>query len=111
MSAMQQRRNNQSGKKGSGNRTQGTTLSMQILLPLLLSIALILAVSATGAEAKSKFKIEVDICCASSDSGHAKIKVNLPDGSSTSKKVDLAKLAEAQDWDNVSIFIKLKHCY
>lgn len=110
MSAMQQRRNNQSGKKGSDNRT-GTTLSMQILLPLLLSIALILAVSATGAEAKSKFKIEVQICCVSSDSGDATIKVKLPDGSSTTKKVDLAKLADQQDWDNVSIFIKLKHRY
>ena len=81
---------------------------MQVLLPLLLSIALI---TIGTAEAKSKFKIEVDICCASSDSGHAKIKVNLPDGSSTSKKVDLAKLANQQDWDNVAVFIKLKHRY
>ena len=106
MSALQSR-NNQSRKKSS-SKSASTTLSMQVLLPLLLSIALI---TIGTAEAKSKFKIEVDICCASSDSGTVKIKVKLPDGSSTSKKANLAKLAEAQDWDNVAVFIKLKHRY
>jgi hypothetical protein len=62
-------------------------------------------------EAKSTFKIDVQICCASSDSGSVTIKVKLPDGSSTSKKVNLGREAEAQDWDNVDVFIKLKHRY
>lgn len=77
---------------------------------MIAAIGLIL-IPAAGAEAKSKFKIEVQICCVGSDSNDATIKVKLPDGSSTTKKVDLAKLAEQQDWDNVSVFIKLKHRY
>ena len=82
----------------------------------LMAAFTIAIVSASGlmtqaVEAKSKFKIEVQICCVGSDSGDATIKVKLPDGSSTSKKVDLGKLAESQDWDNVSVFIKLKHKY
>lgn len=76
----------------------------------LLCVGLIL-IPSLQAEAKSKFKIEVDICCVSSNSGSVNIKVKLPDGSSTSKKVNLAKLAESQDWDNVAVFIKLKHRY
>ena len=80
-------------------------------LVLLLVGLVVVGFIIVPVEAKSKFKIEVDICCASSDSGSVKIKVKLPDGTSTSQKVNLAKLAEAQDWDNVYTFIKLKHRY
>jgi hypothetical protein len=83
---------------------------MKALVFLLIGLVAV-GLIAVPAEAKSKFKIEVQICCASSDSGSVKIKVKLPDGTSTSKKVNLAKLAEAQDWDNVAVFIKLKHRY
>jgi len=81
--------------------------SFKILLPLVLSIGLIAGITAQA----QAFRIEIDICCASSNSGSVKIKVKLPDGSSTSKKVNMAKLADAQDWDNVYTFIKLKHRY
>lgn len=85
---------------------------MKSLLAVAFAVVLLAGVfSVVEVQAKSKFKIEVDICCVSSDSGTAKIKVKLPDGSSTSQKVNLAKLAEAQDWDNVAVFIKLKHRY
>jgi hypothetical protein len=90
------------------------TVSKRIQTALVLQIVFaVLCVSliTSGVEAKSKFKIEIQICCASSDSGSVKIKVKLPDGTSTSKKANLAKLAEAQDWDNISVFIKLKHRY
>lgn len=107
MSKMQQDENSQGRKNHQRSTKTKVVLS---LLPALLCIGLIL-IPAAQAEAKSKFKIEVDICCASSDSGSVKIKVKLPDGSSTSQKVNLAKLAEAQDWDNVAVFIKLKHRY
>ena len=78
-----------------------------LILITLVSIGLIILPS----QAEAKFKINVQICCASSDSGNVKIKVKLPDGSSTSKKVNLGKLSEQQDWDNVDISIKLKHRY
>ena len=106
MSKMQKVNSNKDGKNKS-TRTQ-TTVILSLVFAILIS-GLILVPS--QAEAKSKFTIEVQICCASSDSGSVKIKVKLPDGSSTSKKANLAKLAEAQDWDNVSVFIKLKHRY
>ena len=82
---------------------------MKTLIFLLVGLVVV-GLIIVPVEAKS-FKIEVDICCASSDSGSVKIKVKLPDGSSESKKVNLAKLAEQQDWDNVYTFIKLKHRY
>ncbi len=87
---------------------------MKIYYKLVLLFAVgigLIVIPSLQAEAKSKFKIEVDICCASSNSGSVKIKVSLPDRSSVSKKVNMAKLAEAQDWDDVAIFIKLKHRY
>lgn len=87
------------------------TLLLQFVLPLFCLVVIGLTLIPSQAEAKSKFKIEVQICCVNSDSDNAKIKVKLPDGSSTSKKVNLGKLAEQQDWDNVDIFIKLKHRY
>lgn len=99
---------NSKGRKNNHPNTK--TKVVLSLLPALLCIGLIL-IPAAQAEAKSKFKIEVQICCVGSDSNDATIKVKLPDGSSTTKKVDLAKLADQQDWDNVSIFIKLKHRY
>jgi len=106
MSKMQKERSNQSGKNNPAN-TQAT-----VILSLMSAILILgLIVLPSQAEAKSSFKIEIQICCASSDSGNAKIKVKLPDGSSTSKKVNLGKLAGEQDWDNVSVFMKLKHRY
>lgn len=99
----------ESHKNGKNNtsRTKATTILSLMSGILILGLVILPA----HAEAKSKFKIEIQICCVNSDSGNAKIKVKLPDGSSTSKKVNLAKLAEDQDWDNVSVFIKLKHRY
>jgi hypothetical protein len=105
MSEMFKDKNNKGWKKTVSKRIQ-TALVLQVVFAILC-VSLI----TSGVEAKSKFKIEVQICCASSDSGSVKIKVKLPDGTSTSKKANLAKLAEAQDWDNVSVFIKLKHRY
>ena len=93
-----------------GNHT-GTRTKTTLVLSLLLTVLCIAVALTPTVEAKSKFKVEVQICCASSDSGSVKIKVKLPDGTSTSKKVNLAKLAEAQDWDNVDVFVKLKHRY
>ena len=112
MSTMQERPISQSRKSKQIGRKNPTIL-LQLVLPLfcLALVAVGLIIVPSQAEAKSKFKIEVQICCANSDSGSAKIKVKLPDGSSTSKKVNLAKLAEDQDWDNVSVFVKLKHRY
>ena len=80
-----------------------------LILVALIGIGLIIIVPAAQTEAK--FKINVQICCVGSDSGSVKIKAKLPDGTSTSKKVNLAKLADKQDWDNVDVFIKLKHRY
>jgi hypothetical protein len=95
------------------NESTKTAVLLQTLLPLLFVgiVAGLIVIPAAQAEAKSKFKIEVQICCVSSDSGNAKIKVKLPDGTSTSKNVNLGKLADEQDWDNVSVFFKLKHRY
>jgi hypothetical protein len=106
MSKMQERQSNQNGKNNP-KRTEAT--GILFLMSAILILGLVILPS--QAEAKSKFKIEIQICCASSDSGNVKIKVKLPDGSSTSKKVNLGKLAEQQDWDNVDVVIKLKHRY
>src|SRR6185369_1927713 len=106
MSEMSKNENNKRWEKAFSKRVQ-TALVLQVVFTLLL---IAVAITPTVA-AKSKFKIEVDICCASSDSGSVKIKVKLPDGTSTSQKVNLAKLANEQDWDNVYTFIKLKHRY
>jgi len=110
MSPLQKRRNSESRTSKQIGR-KNPTLLLQFVLPLfcLVVVGLILIPSQT--EAKSKFKIEIQICCVNSDSGNAKIKVKLPDGSSTSKKINLGKLAEQQDWDNVDVIIKLKHRY
>ena len=105
MSEMQKRRND----KVRNHTSKGAKTT--VVLSCLLTVLCIAVALTPTVEAKSKFKIEVQICCADSDSGNVKIKVKLPDGSSTSKKVNLAKLAEDQDWDNVSVFIKLKHRY
>jgi len=105
MSEMPKNENNKRWEKAFSKRVQ-TALVLQVVFAVLC-VSLI----TSGVEAKSKFKIEVDICCASSDSGNVKIKVKLPDGTSTSQKVNLAKLANEQDWDNVYTFIKLKHRY
>ena len=105
MSEMPKNENNKRWEKAFSKRIQ-TALVLQVVFAVLC-VSLI----TSGVEAKSKFKIEVDICCASSDSGNVKIKVKLPDGTSTSQKVNLAKLANEQDWDNVYTFIKLKHRY
>ena len=102
---MPKNENNKRWEKAFSKRVQ-TALVLQVVFAVLC-VSLI----TSGVEAKSKFKIEVDICCASSDSGNVKIKVKLPDGTSTSQKVNLAKLANEQDWDNVYTFIKLKHRY
>ena len=105
MSEMPKNENNKRWEKAFSKRIQ-TALVLQVVFAVLC-VSLI----TSGVEAKSKFKIEVDICCTSSDSGSVKIKVKLPDGTSTSQKVNLAKLANEQDWDNVYTFIKLKHRY
>jgi hypothetical protein len=104
MFEMQKRRNDKI--RNNHGKTAKTALVLSIVSSLLC-----LALIAAPAEAKSKFKIEVQICCANSDSGSVKVKAKLPDGSHTSKKVNLAKLADKQDWDNVSVFLKLKHRY
>lgn len=106
MSKMQISESNQNGKN---NTSRTKTAGVLSLMSGILILGLVILPA--HVEAKSKFKIEVDICCVSSDSGHVKIKVKLPDGTSTSKKVDLGKLADQQDWDNVSVFIKLNHRY
>lgn len=105
MSEMSKDENGKGWKKTFSKRIQ-TALVLQVVFAILC-VSLI----TSGVEAKSKFKIEVDICCASSDSGNVKIKVKLPDGSNEQKKVNLAKLANEQDWDNVAYFFKLKQRY
>ena len=110
MSTMQERPISKS-RTGKQIGRKNPTLLLQLVFPLFCLVVVGLIIVPSQAEAKSKFKIEVQICCANSDSGNAKIKVKLPDGSSTSKKVNLGKLADQQDWDNVSVFIKLKHRY
>lgn len=104
MSTLQKESSHKDGKNNP-KRTQ-TAAILSLVSAILISGLILIPVAV-----EAKFKIEVQICCVSSDSGNAKIKVNLPDGTSTSKKVNLAKLAESQDWDNVAVFIKLKHRY